>query len=191
MRSFSPTPVQEEALARLHFLVEQRRRLGLLFGPPGSGKSLLLEVLADQLRRSGRAAAKVTLAGAAPAEALWAIAAALGCNLDRQLPPQALWNTIADRLAEFRYQGADVAVLLDDADQCQSGALPYILRLAKHDPSPARRLTVILCGQPECMARLGESLLGLAGLRVDLDRAHHTGRDATLAHGTPLARRSA
>ena len=40
-QSFYQSPTHEEALARLHFLVEQHRRLGLLLGPEGSGKSLL------------------------------------------------------------------------------------------------------------------------------------------------------
>ena len=43
---FYQSPTHEEALARLQFLVDQQRRLGLLVGPPGSGKSLLLEVFA-------------------------------------------------------------------------------------------------------------------------------------------------
>jgi len=43
-KSFYQSPTHEEALARLHFLVEHGRRLGLLTGPSGSGKSLLLEV---------------------------------------------------------------------------------------------------------------------------------------------------
>ena len=51
---FYQSPTHEEALARLHFLVEEHRRLGLLLGPGGSGKSFLLEVFAAQLRRGGR-----------------------------------------------------------------------------------------------------------------------------------------
>ena len=53
-KSFYQSPTHEEALARLSFLVGQHRRLGLLVGPSGSGKSLLLEVFAQQLRRRKR-----------------------------------------------------------------------------------------------------------------------------------------
>ena len=45
-RRFYPSPMHEEALARLEFLVTDRRRLGLLLGAPGCGKSLVLEVFA-------------------------------------------------------------------------------------------------------------------------------------------------
>ena len=62
-QSFCQSPTHEEALARLHFLVDHHRRLGLLMGPPGSGKSLMLEFFADQLRRGGRPAARVDLLG--------------------------------------------------------------------------------------------------------------------------------
>ena len=40
---FFATPNHDEALARLHFLVDGRRRLGLVAGKFGIGKSLLLE----------------------------------------------------------------------------------------------------------------------------------------------------
>ena len=38
-RYFYQSPTHEEALARLHFPVDYRRRLGLSRGEPGSGKS--------------------------------------------------------------------------------------------------------------------------------------------------------
>ena len=77
---FFPSPTHEEALARLHFLVENHRRLGLLFGASGFGKSLLLEVFAEQLRRSGQAVAKLNLVGLDSMEMLWQLAVGLGLN---------------------------------------------------------------------------------------------------------------
>ena len=38
-RWFYESPSHEEVLARLHFLVDQRRLCGLLGGPRGTGKS--------------------------------------------------------------------------------------------------------------------------------------------------------
>ena len=101
---FYQSPTHEEALARLHFLVEQHRRLGLLLGPEGSGKSFLLEVFAGQFRRSGRPAAKVNLLAIEPAELLWLVALELGLNPDPGSPTAALWRMVTDRLLENRYQ---------------------------------------------------------------------------------------
>src|SRR5260370_40516061 len=79
-RFFYESPTHEEALARLQFLVEERQRLGLLLGETGTGKSMLLEVFARNLRRNGSQVANISLAGADLREFLWLIAAELGLN---------------------------------------------------------------------------------------------------------------
>jgi general secretion pathway protein A len=167
-RTFFESPTHEEALARLHFLVEEHRRLGLLMGPAGSGKSLLLEVFAAELRRRGRWVAKLNLFGMEPLEVLWSLAAQWGSNLDRAEPAAVVWRALEDRLTEARYQQIGVVVLLDDAEQAGRGVLPHLVRLAKWDNSPESRLTLILAGRREGMGRLGDPLLDLAELRIDI-----------------------
>jgi type II secretory pathway predicted ATPase ExeA len=168
-RFFYQSPTHEEALARLHFLVQQRRRVGLLMGPAGSGKSLVLEVLAAELVRRGTAVARLNLLGLEPAEMLWTLAGALGCNLDATDSLAVLWRAVSDRLVEVRYQQIDTVVLMDAADQAGRPLVPHLVRLAKFDPSPQSRLTLILSGERERMGRLGETLLQLSELRIDLD----------------------
>ena len=167
-QSFYQSPTHEEALARLHFLVEQHRQLGLLLGPEGSGKSLLLEILAAQLRRRGPAVASVNVAGISGNEMLWSLAAQFGRNLDRCAPTPVLWRALSDRLAAFRYQQVDAAILVDDADRAGNSVVPHLIRLAKLEPSPQRRLTLILAGDRLMIGRLGETLLGLSELWIDL-----------------------
>jgi general secretion pathway protein A len=162
------SPSHEEALARLQFLVDEHRRLGLLMGPAGSGKSLLLEVLTAQLRRRGKPVAKVGLVGVESEEVLALCATQFGLNPDASEPIAALWRTLTDRIAEYRYQKLETVILLDDADKASAHVLPQIVRLAKHDPSPDSRLTLVLAGRRERMGRLGEPLLGLADLRIDV-----------------------
>ena len=109
-QGFYQSPTHEEALARLHFLVEQRRRLGLLLGPEGSGKSLLLELLANDLRRHGPVVACVNLTGISGDEMLWSLLAQFGRNIDRCDQTPVLWRALSDRLAAFRYQQVDAVV---------------------------------------------------------------------------------
>ena len=118
---FYPSPTHDEALARLHFLVEQRRRLGLLLGESGSGKSLLYEVFAAELERTGRAVAKTSLLGIQASEMLWQLIAGLGRDADPAAPIGSLWRTLTDRITEYRYQRIDTVLLLDDVDRAARG----------------------------------------------------------------------
>ena len=138
-QSFYQSATHEEALARLHFLVEQRRRLGLLLGPEGSGKSFLLEMFANDLRRHGPVVARVNLTGISGDEMLWSLAGQFGRNLDRCDQTPVLWRALSDRLAAFRYQQVDTVVLIDDADKAANSVVPHLVRLAKLEPVSSGR----------------------------------------------------
>jgi general secretion pathway protein A len=168
-KCFYRSPTHEEALARLTFLVDQRRRLGLLIGPSGSGKSLLLEVFAHQLRRRGRSVARLSLLDVEPTEMLALLAAEWGLMVDWPQSSAALWRAVTDRLIENRWQQVETVLLLDDVDHASERVLQHVNRLARFDPSPEMRLTIVLAGRGEGMARLDDSLLGLAELRIDVE----------------------
>lgn len=165
---FYESPMYEEALARLEFLVEEQRRLGLLLGPAGSGKSLVLSVFASRMGIMGRAAPHLSLAGVAPEEFPELLAGGLGLILPCRYSVAAMWRRIEDRLAEFRYQQTAVVVLLDDADAARADVLAQVTRLAKIDSRPDSRLTIVLAAQPAGLANLPEGLLEMADLRIDL-----------------------
>ena len=166
---FYQSPTHEEALARLHFLVDQGRRLGLLMGERGSGKSLVLELFARQLRDSSRPVAKLSLLGVDRGEFLWTLATRLGMNPDPGLAPAWFWRMISDRIAEHRYQDLPTVVLLDDADRAGRDVLVQVTRLAKHGLECDLPLTLVLSGQTARMGRVGPDLLEMAQLRIDLE----------------------
>lgn len=168
-RRFFASPTHDEALARLHFLVEERRRLGLLLGADGCGKSLVLEVFARRLRRSGAQVANVNLLGLDLREFLWLTAAELGINPDRRDDPFRLWRSVLDRLTENRYQQLDTVLLLDDANEATTAVLDHVVRLAQFDSTSTGRLTVVLAANENAVGRLTPRLLELADLRIDLD----------------------
>jgi len=188
-RLFYHSPTHEEALARLHFLVKERRRVGLLMGVSGSGKSLLLEVFAEQLRQSGLPVAKVNLLGLEPAEMLCLLGTGLELNLDPSRTVARLWRSVSDRLIEYRYEQLDTIILLDDADRAAAPVLDLATRLAQHDHSPAARLTIVLAGQRERMSRIGDRLLELAELRIDLDPWERADTEAFLSSSLAQAGR--
>jgi general secretion pathway protein A len=168
-KSFYQSATHEEALARLNFLVAQHRRLGLLIGPSGSGKSLLFEVFAQQLRRRGGAVAKVSLLDVEPTEMLSLLAAEWGLTLGALQSSSSLWRALTNRLLENRYQQVETVVLFDDVGQADQRTLQHVTRLARFDPSPEMRLTIVLAGRNKCLQKLDESLLSLADLRIEVE----------------------
>jgi general secretion pathway protein A len=167
-RFFYLGPTQDEALARLHFLVEQRRRMGLLLGEHGSGKSLLLVVFGREVRQEGLPVAQINLLGVEPSEFPALLATHLEMNPRRGTPLHVLWRSIDDRLAEYRYQRVRSVVLLDDADQAKPDVLAQVARLAQLQQGPDSPLTLVLAGRPEQAGQLGDSLLERVELRIDL-----------------------
>jgi len=166
---FFPSPTHEEALARLLFLVENRRRVGILAGESGGGKSMLMRMFRQQLRNSGRQAALVGLLGLDSHGFLWSVCAELGLNPSPGDAPFAMWRMLTDRITENRYQRLDTILLLDDADGASEEVLSHILRLAQCDASPDARLTMVLSADAARCGRLGEALIGLSELRIEIE----------------------
>jgi len=165
---FFQSPTHEEALARLQFLVEDQRRLGLLLGDSGSGKSLLLDVFAREQAYQGNQVASANLLGASPDEVLWRLCADLGCNPSPGSSAARLWRQLVDKLTENRWLNLGTIVLLDDADEATPETLSQVTRLGQLEPHPGNRLTLVLAGQSRRTERLGKRLLEVAELRVDL-----------------------
>ena len=166
---FYQSSLHEEALARLQFLVEQRRRLGLLLGPCGCGKSMLVKVFAGELERSGAQVVQINLLGVDAYEFIWTLSDRLGLNPTTQAPSFQLWRMVNDRLAENRFQQVPTVVLLDDADEAEAEVLCCVTRLAQSESSPEARLTIVLCADILRMVLIGARLIELSELRVELD----------------------
>ncbi len=166
---FYQSPTHEEALARLQFLVLEKRRLGLISGPSGSGKSFLLKIFAAQIRQAAQPVAKLSLLAVEPAEMLWRVLSGWGCSLDQTSSLSALWRKLSDRLIEYRYQQLAAIALFDDVDRAGPETLQCIERLANYDRSPEARLSVVLAGREISEAVLGDRLIDMAELRVDLE----------------------
>ncbi|HVT27879.1 MAG TPA: AAA family ATPase [Lacipirellulaceae bacterium] len=174
---FYPTSSHNEALARIEYLVESKRRLGVLLGDCGVGKSLVLRLAAAQLRRQGCALAAVDALGASTREFLWQVASGLGTTPRDDAEVPWLWRQIADRISENRAQQVDTVLLVDDAGQSGPDMLTQLARLARLSPAPDRSpereevrgaWTIVLAAGPAQAARWDETIRNLVDLRIDL-----------------------
>ena len=128
---------------------------------------MLLDVFAEHLRRRGRPTADFSLLDVEPTEMLLLLAASWGLNPEPSMNTASLWRTLTDRLIEYRYQRLEPVVLLDDADQANPEVQRHIARLARFDTSPDARLSIVLAGRNEGIARLDQSLASLTDLRIE------------------------
>jgi general secretion pathway protein A len=166
--SYVASPVHDEALARLHYLVEANHRLGLLLGPSGSGKSFMLAIAAQQWRSVGANVTQTSLLARDGREVLWSIASGWGLNLDPRAGLFDMWRGVADKLAENRWCQVPTVALLDDADRASAEVLDQVTRLVHCESTVESRLTVVLAAQADRVSELGGQILGLVELRVDL-----------------------
>ena len=138
-------------------------------GEPGTGKSMLLEIVARSLRRAGGQVANVSLTGIDLREFLWLIAAELGLNPDGRDDVFRLWREILDRLSENRYQQMETVLLLDDAHEASREVLEHVARLGQLDHGANSRLTIVLARRRGGRPALESRLLELAELRIDVE----------------------
>jgi len=166
---FYRSPTHEEAMARLHFLVEQRRRIGLLIGEAGSGKSLLLEVFADEMKLSGRSVAKISLVGLDDTDFLLQVSAEIGLSSSLNSSVASLWRQLTDTITANRYQEIDTVLIFDDAEHANADVATQLIRLSQYDMSPNSRFTMVFAGRKKMLECLGGSILELAELRIDVE----------------------
>jgi type II secretory pathway predicted ATPase ExeA len=167
-RQFYPTAGHNEALARIEYLVDGRRRLGALLGESGVGKSLVLRVAAARLAKQGRAVVLVDALGASTREFLYQVACGLGTTPREDADASWLWRQIADRVVENRVRQVDTVLFVDDAGQAGPDLVTQFLRLARLDVTPASRWTIVLAAELEQAVRWNDSLRSLFDLRIDV-----------------------
>jgi len=165
---FYQTPSLEEAFARLEFLVENGRQLGILLADQGIGKSFLLAQFRQQQQQSDRFPVLVDLQGLDCDEFTWQLASQLRINPDVQAPTFVRWRQIAERLQEHRYDHMQTVVLLDNIDTCEPSARPFISRLLNVNLTDRIPITMVASSHPGRLLSLGSDFLGRAELRIEL-----------------------
>lgn len=169
-RFFYQGPSQDEAIARLHFLVDEKRAMGLLLSDPGGGKSLVLQMFARQVRQVGHQKASINLIGLDAREFLWLVAMRLGAEVSSDAGQIKLFQAVSDHMVANHYQQLNTVLLLDDADEARADVKDCIVRLAESSIIRGAPLTIVLAAQGARLARLGCRLLELSELRIDLER---------------------
>lgn len=163
-----PSEALEEAAARIQYLVGERRRVGVLLGERGLGKTATLAATQLRLQRAGAAVCRVDAFGLSRRELLWQAAEGLQAGPDPTDDEARLWRRLSDRARHLKWQNRDAVLMLDDADQLGADLMRQLVRLLRLDPEADSRWTVVLATDPERLARLDEAVLHAIDLRIDL-----------------------
>ena len=155
----------DEALARLLFLVEERRRCGLLSGATGTGKSCLLRQVQASAMRLGRLCVRVDATGLDDHELAWHVADGCQADCDAGDSPARLWSGLQTRFTGLSVVQQPVVALIDHFDLVEFGCSQSLRRLMQLADATGAELTVLIAARERCTAPL---LLDFVELHVEL-----------------------
>ncbi|MGQ9914259.1 MAG: ExeA family protein [Thermogutta sp.] len=167
-RGVTLTASQEEAAARMEFVVRNGRSGGLIVGLEGTGKTLLLEVFSERIRGIADAY-PLSAAGMDESELLLRLSRKTGGLTATARNSVLLRQAIERRFAAAAYQHRRWVVLLDDTAAASPEiaiGLTYLSRLRWDDcPPPALFLTA----RPDEVRHIPRPCLNLLDLRIELE----------------------
>lgn len=180
-RRFHDSPQHEEALSRLLYLVDERRRCGLLTGDAGTGKSLLLDLVRQHAHAVGREFQLFDLAGVTGGELLSRV-----CGSLPQYPPanepQQQWLQIEEHLRALPVFDRSLVWMFDSFEQAGMGALSTLERLLAVCGRSAGYVTIIVATRLQRLPASADRLAEAIELRAELARLPQTQTAAFVNH---------
>ena len=173
---------QEEALARLEWLLAEGQRCGLVVGGVGIGKSHLATVAARRLGGLGAEVAVLSLRGLPEGDWLELLLERLPLDPLSRAEPLRPWQKLENRLRENTLMERPTALIFDDIDLGPADAVEGIERLvAAVEPRFARTL-VVATASPAGLAAVPAAVRQRAAVRIELTPWTEADVAAFLAH---------
>jgi type II secretory pathway predicted ATPase ExeA len=166
---YYPSVLHVEALARLAYLAGKASACGLLLGPKGCGKSLVLDRFARIQRKAGVAVVLVSAVGVSAANMLANIASAWGGCPKVTDDLSQLWQKAADRLRVLGLEQIPAILLVDDLDQARDDVATMIDQLHAFADGMAANLVLVAAADELSQGLLSPRFLARVELRVELD----------------------
>jgi general secretion pathway protein A len=157
---YYPSETHQAALLKLRFALENRRSLAILGGYSGTGKSLVIEQLRQQLPDFIAPVIQVSFPAMPAAELVRYLARQFGGEQELSAE-QSLSTAVAAlerSLTENARQGKQALIVVDEAewleDQGSLDVLRLLFNLGQHAASGESAVSIILSGQPLLVAQL-------------------------------------
>lgn len=160
---------QEEALARLEWLVDERQRFALVVGAEGCGKSHLAAMAVRRLGGLGAEATLLSLGGLSAGDWIEMLLARLPLDAASRAEALRPWHKLENRLRENTLMERTTALVFDDLDRAPADAIDGIARLLGAAEPRFARVAVVATATPRGAAALPVGLAERAAVRVELD----------------------
>lgn len=135
---------QEEAFARLLFLIDERRQLGTLAGPTGTGKSCLLQLAKTYSQRHGHRCMIVDACGMSAVEFAETLANDGFGSGESDADPMRCWPRIQQELRTLALIGQPATVLVDHFDFSTESLTASVRRLMNLSAQAGAELTLLV-----------------------------------------------
>lgn len=157
----------EEAIARIEFLITNRRHVGSLMGASGVGKSSVLRHCASNPPITPEVPSvlpiRLSMLGMSKGEFTSTIAMRLtGCRSDGS--STAAWKSLCDYFQASSREGTQTVLFLDDAESSTRHAEDELCRLL----SMTFPLTVVFAVESQLASSVSKSLFDRTELQIDL-----------------------
>jgi len=159
---------QEEALARMEWLLEERQRFGLVMAAEGCGKSHLAAMAVRRLGGLGAETALLSLRGLAPGDWIEMLLERLPLDPQSRAEPLRPWQKLENRLRENTLMERPTLLVFDDIDEAAADALDGIARLVGAAEPRFARTVVLATATPTGLSRVPASIRQRAALRIEL-----------------------
>jgi general secretion pathway protein A len=162
---FFSSPVHEEALARLLFLVEESRRTGIVIGPGGTGKTYLLKLFQQKSERLGRLTVRCDATGLDGHELVSQIA--VGCHVpcEPDAAPARVWSGLKTRFEAFTLVRQPLVVIIDHFDLVDFSCQQAICRLRQLADSTEMKMTIVIATRDRIIP---SALQDIVELRIEI-----------------------
>jgi type II secretory pathway predicted ATPase ExeA len=154
-RAYYPSETHQGALLKLRYAIEHHHAAALLTGSPGTGKTLLVGLLAEQLPDKFKPVVQLVFPQMPAAELLAYLAGELGTNTAASASIAENVSRIEHELHQRRAKARHTVLVVDDAQMLESSRTFDTLRLLLNLEADGRPLmTLLLVGQPTLLPML-------------------------------------
>lgn len=148
LRFFYPSSAHQRAMSYLRYGLEQGEGFVVITGPIGTGKTLLIQTLLDELRGQNIAIARIATANLSAEKVPAVVSAALGLPFEGK-SKEALLRTLERSLIKARETLEHVLLIVDEAQTLSPDVLEELRILSNLEVGGKALLQIFLIGQTE------------------------------------------